>query len=289
MQIRRIEEKCNLCMRCVQDCVSGVWRLEDDIPTVVAPELCNRCSHCLTVCPKNAIENEFLDEKQTRRIKRKNLNPETYEEIVLSRRSVRQYKDKPIDKKTIERIINLVRHSPTATNSQHVGYIIISDPNRLKNISNQVFSIARKVYDWSKTKSGKLIFHNLKVNAAIAQMMEKYIEPMDYYINLQESGRDLILHNAPVLILMHAPSLSFFASDNCNIAATNIINYAHATGLGTCFIGFVTLASRFDKQLCKLIELPKGQKIYASIVMGHPLYPHAHTASRKTPEINWII
>ncbi|MGB9498350.1 MAG: nitroreductase family protein [Dissulfuribacterales bacterium] len=48
--------------------------------------------------------------------------------------------------------------------------------------------------------------------------------------------------------------------EKCNIAATNITNYAHSLGLGTCFIGFVTLASRFSRELCGLIELPKGRK-----------------------------
>jgi nitroreductase len=97
-----------------------------------------------------------------------------------------------------------------------------------------------------------------------------------------------ILHNAPVLLVLHGPAISFFASDNCNIAAANICNYAHSMGLGTCFIGFVTLASRFNKKLCKLMELPKGRRIYSSLVIGHPKYSHAYTVSRSFPDIQWV-
>jgi nitroreductase len=127
------------------------------------------------------------------------------------------------------------------------------------------------------------------MNSSLAKMMEKYIEPMDYYLALQAAGRDLILHNAPVLIVLHGPALSFFASDNCNIAAANICNYAHSMGLGTCFIGFVTLSSRFSKKLCSLLKLPKGRTIYSSLVVGHPKYSYPYTASRKPPKIQWLM
>jgi nitroreductase/NAD-dependent dihydropyrimidine dehydrogenase PreA subunit len=288
MKIKRIEEKCIHCMRCVDDCVSGVWRNVDNIPTVVAPDSCNLCSHCVAVCPKKAIVHDDLDDAQIRRVARKKIDSNVYKEIVISRRSVRQYQIKPLSREDLEDIINLARYSPTASNSQHVGYIVISDKNRLDEISKIIFSTAKTIYDWSSSKTGKFVFSGLKMNSGIAKMMEKYIEPMEYYMKLQESGRDLILHNAPALIVLHAPALSFFASDNCNIAAANICNYAHSKGLGTCFIGFVTLSSRFNKKLCSIMELPKNRKVYASLVIGHPKYPHPYTGSRKKIDISWL-
>jgi nitroreductase/ferredoxin len=288
MKIKRIEEKCINCMRCVDDCVSGVWRNVDNIPTVVAPESCNLCSHCLAVCPSKAIFHDGLDEAQVRRIARKKINPDAYKEIVLSRRSIRQFKNKPVPKADLENIINLAGYSPTASNSQHVGYIVISDRYRLNDISKIIFSTAKSIYDWSTSKTGKLVFNGLKMNSGLGKILEKYIEPMEYYMKLQESGRDLILHNAPALIVLHAPALSFFASDNCNIAAANICNYAHSLGLGTCFIGFVTLSSRFNKKLCSIMELPRNRKVYASLVIGYPKYLHTSTGSRKKIEISWL-
>jgi len=276
-------------MRCVEDCAPGVWRVVDKIPTVVSPEACNRCSHCLSVCPENAIENDYLESAQVRPVDKKRIDPEVYREIALSRRSIRRYQKRPVDPLIITDIINLARYSPTATNSQHVAYTVITDQKRLNDISDTVFSIARRFYDWSMTRSGKIIIKGLKQNAAISLALQKYIEPMEYYLELKASGRDLILHNAPALILLRGPAISFFASDNCHIAAANITNYAHSLGLGACFIGFVTLASRFNKKLCNLLELPKGQKLYASLVIGHPAFPHPHTASRKAPAVKWII
>jgi len=275
-------------MRCVLDCASGVWKNIDGIPEMTDPDLCNRCSHCVAVCPKNAIENDYLKIAQVRRVKRKLIDPAVYKEIILSRRSIRHYKDKPVEPEILKEIIDVARYSPTASNSQHISYIVITDPNVLNEISSMVFSTAESFYKYSKTRSGKLLFKGLKINASIDAMLQKYIEPMAYYIELKKSGRDLILHNAPALVLLHGPAMSFFGADNCNIAASNITNYTHSLGLGSCYIGFVTLLSRFNKKLCLLINLPKGRKVYASLVLGYPALKHPNTVSRKNPDIRWI-
>ena len=287
-KIQRDEEKCNRCMQCVQDCASGVWKDIAGVPTVTDQALCNHCSHCMAVCPKNAIKNDFLQKNQIRRVKRTLIKPEAYKEIVLSRRSIRHYTQAPVPPDIIEEIIDIARFSPTASNSQHVSYIVITDPAILKNISEQVFSTATKLYEYSTTRSGRWLFKGLRVSPAMKAMLKKYIEPMEYYIALKKSGRDLILHHAPVLVLLHGPSLSFFGADNCNIAAANITNYAHSMGLGTCYIGFVTLLSRISKKLRLLAGLPKGRTLYASLILGYPALKHPYTVSRKNPDTRWI-
>jgi nitroreductase len=103
-----------------------------------------------------------------------------------------------------------------------------------------------------------------------------------------ETGRDFILHNAPVLILIHAPKNVRFASDNCYVAATTIINYAHVLGLGTCLTGLMNVALRYSSTLRKKLVVPKNRRVYASLVMGYPAYRHTNTVSRKKAEVHWL-
>lgn len=287
MAISLIADRCNRCMRCVSDCISGVWQIENEEPVAAAPQRCNLCGHCVAVCPAAAIVHDHLDMDQVRPIDKKRIDPNACREILITRRSVRQYLKKPVRRAAVQNIIDLAGYSPTASNSQHVEYTVLTDPDRLNRVSEEVFAIGRKIYDWSQTSAGKMVFGGLKLYPAMARLFEKYIDPMDDYTAQMNAGRDLILHNAPVLILIHAPARSFFGAANCNIAAANIMNYAHALGLGTCMIGFVTLASRFSKQLTQTVELPEGQKIHASLVLGHPKYDYTHTVSRKMPAAHW--
>jgi nitroreductase len=117
--------------------------------------------------------------------------------------------------------------------------------------------------------------------------LDRYLSPMAYYIRQTDKGRDYILHHAPVLILVHGPRRGQFHAANCNIAAANIMNDAHARGLGSCYIGFLLVALNFSKSLRKQIQLPKGRKAHACLVLGYPAYRHRYTASRKKPAIQW--
>src|SRR4030042_1032756 len=110
----------------------------------------------------------------------------------------------------------------------------------------------------------------------------RYIKSMDYAQKQnRDAGRDLILHSAPVLILIHAPKKTRFGCDNCNIAATTIINHAHSLGLGTCFIGFLTVSLRYSKKLRGRLGIPDDRKGTPCLALGYPSYQHAGTVSRK--------
>lgn len=287
MEIRRIEEKCNQCMLCVKDCVAGVFREINGLPVVAEPSMCNRCGHCVAVCPKNAIEHDALDFAQVRRLKKQLPDPDIFKEIIRGRRSVRHYKDKPVSLKDLEKIIDLARYSPTASNSQHVEYIIITDKKLIEKLSSTIFSFSSRLYDKTRSPMAGVFIKAFKKTAP-GMSLGKYMDGMDYYQSQAAKGRDFILHNAPALILVLAPAKASFACDNCNIAAANITNYAHCLGLGTCYVGFLIMALRYSRKLRAIAGIPKGKKAFASLVIGHPAYKYTSTTSRKKPNVRWI-
>lgn len=287
MEINRLDDKCTKCMRCVRDCVAGVWRDVDGVPTPVALDLCNKCSHCLSVCPENAIEHSGLDPSQVRELNKKSVNADSYREIVLGRRSVREYRKKAVPREVLEEILELARYSPTASNTQNVAYTVVTDPDILRRVSKRIFNLALKTNNALQKRPGKYLLKTFK-KTNIGQTLGRYMSVLDYFEGQTNLGKDYILHNAPALILVHAPRKPNFSCDNCNIAATNITNFAYARGLGTCYIGFVTMFLRYDRALKKILSIPTGHRVYASVVVGYPAYPHTNTVSRKRLDIQWI-
>jgi len=283
MLIEKHEDKCSECMLCVRECTSGVWRIVDGKSKPVDIDLCNCCSHCIAVCPCDAISHDGLKKEQITGVNRKNLNPEVYRDIIVSRRSVRQFKDEPVSRDVIEQIIDLARYAPTASNDQNVAYVVITNKRLIEETANYIFGFAIRIYN--KTKKG---FGRFLANLT-GLANNRYLRKMDYVLEQNaENGRDFILHNAPVLILIHAPKRKPFASDNCNIAATTIINYSHTLGFGTCFIGFLTIALQFSGKLRNKLGVPENRRVYATLVMGYPAYRYANTVSRKIPEVQWL-
>lgn len=283
MEIIRDDDKCINCTLCVQECVAGVWHIVDEKPEPVDISLCNRCSHCVAVCPRDAVIHEGLDTEQIVRVNRKNLLPEVYREIILGRRSVRHYKDTPVPESVIEQIIDIGRYAPTSSNSQNVGYIVITDREIIKKAGGMILTLALKMFSMTKKGAGKMI------TGITGLSRNRYIRMMDFVeTENRKTGRDFILYNAPVLVLLYGPARVRFAGDNCNIAAATIINYAHSLGFGTCYTGLLTMALSYSKKMRKLLGVPDGSKVYASFVMGYPSYLYAKTVSRKKADIKWI-
>ncbi|MBU2489349.1 MAG: nitroreductase family protein [Proteobacteria bacterium] len=285
--IRVDETLCTKCLLCVKDCVSGVFREKDGAPDPAYPELCNRCSHCLAICPAGAVIHDALDMGQATPVRPKLLDPEGFEEVIRSRRSVRRYKDRAVAEKTIQRLLDLARYSPTASNDQDVGYIVITDRAVIQKISRRIFGLGKGAYRLTQSGPVRLALWAARASGVGAGML-KYADGMEYYQEESARGRDFICHNAPALILIHGPARSSFSCDNCNIAAATITNHAHALGLGTCYLGFVTVALRFLPNLRKLVGLPRGKKVFASLTLGHPKYKWSRTTSRKPAPVAWV-
>ncbi|MBU0992691.1 MAG: nitroreductase family protein [Proteobacteria bacterium] len=281
MGIRKIEENCNNCMLCVKDCISGVWGIENNTSVIIHEEFCNRCSHCMAICPNQAIDHDALDASQIRKVQSSLIDGDAYAETVKARRSIRHFKKQPVSKEMIEKLIDLSRYSPTASNDQNVEYIIITDKSLLTKISKRMFSFILKLDHFFSTPFGK------RLQRLVGTKYLKYLDAMDFYKKETRKGRDLVLHDAPSLVLFLAPAKANFAEANCNIAATNFVNYASALGLGTCFIGFVVVALKFDRKLKKWMGIPDKKKVFASVVLGYPELLHKKTTSRKAPKVNW--
>lgn len=283
MLIEKRQDKCIECMLCARDCVMGIWRVIDGRTVPQKTELCNLCSHCVAVCPTEAIIHHGLDMRQITKVNKTSFHPDVFRDVVVSRRSVRQFKDQPVPREIIERIIDLASFAPTASNEQNVGYTVITDKELLEKTAKKIFGTANFFYNLSQTAIGRVFLR-------ISGLSEnRYVRVMEYVqARTIEEGRDFILHNAPVLILIHAPQRRPFASDNCNIAATAMVHYAHVLGLGTCFIGLITLLLKFNFQLRKRLGVPSGRKICAALVLGYPAYLFTHTVSRKKPDVRWL-
>lgn len=287
MEISKVEEKCTFCMLCVRECVAGVWRDVDGVPQPVNPKMCNACGHCLAVCPAGAVRHSLLDETRTRKVDKKRLDPEVYTEIVSSRRSIRRYKDEPVADEIVKNIIDLARFSPTASNSQNVSYAVVTDRQILARASAHIFGFGVRLFAWTNSGPGQKLLAIFK-NTGLVRTLNRYLGTMDYYIAENARGRDFILHGAPVLILISTPRGAAFGPDNCNIAATNIINYAHALGLGSCYIGFLVLMVKRSRKLRRMLRIPRDQCVHVGLVLGYPAYTHTNTAFRKKPPVTWI-
>lgn len=58
-----------------------------------------------------------------------------FQETVLKRRMVRNFSERPVDLKIIERIVDLTRHAPSAGFTQGQSFVIVTKPDLKKSIA----------------------------------------------------------------------------------------------------------------------------------------------------------
>lgn len=133
-------EKCKKDHICVDECPAKIIKMIDKdtppVPVSRAEEFCIQCGHCVAVCPYGALSHKAMAPEQCPPVRKELLpNPEWAEHFLRSRRSIRTYKKKVVERETITRLIDIARYGPSGSNSQPVRWLVIHDNEEVKNLA----------------------------------------------------------------------------------------------------------------------------------------------------------
>ena len=97
------KDKCRRDGCCTEECPLGLIEIKGEgaFPSSVegANELCIDCGHCVTVCPAGALSHRNMRPEDCPPVQKQLLlTPEHAEHFLRSRRSIRTYKDRPVDR-----------------------------------------------------------------------------------------------------------------------------------------------------------------------------------------------
>lgn len=156
-----------------------------------------------------------------------------FQELIQNRQSVRKYRDKPVEKEKLEKIIEAVHAAPSACNSQPWKLIIVDEPELKNEVAKATFS---------KTVSFNKFALEAPVIAVLVIEKAKLIAQVGGSIKNQE-----------------------YPQYDIGIAAEHFCLQATELGLGTCMIGWFN-----EKKIQKLLNIPKKRKIGLVITLGYP-------------------
>lgn len=260
------QEICTGCGLCARDCFTKRIEIEDK-KAVICSDNCLACGHCSAVCPQDAITMNKYDMSEVR-----SYNPQTMQMdadrlfgFMQFRRSVRQFKNEPVEKEKIERIIEAGRFSPTASNSQSVRYLVLQ--NQLEEARKLAVSALYK---------------------AAMNLPAELVRYQDTYLRVYEAdkqNRDILFHNASTIIAVMDHRVN--NNTNAAIAASRMELMANALGMGACFIGLFVRALDFSPELNEFLGINSRYKITAALAIGYPAVHYLRTVPRKPAKVEW--
>ncbi len=266
------ESKCKRDGICAAECPMRLLEIKDTslppTPIEEAEERCIRCGHCVAVCPHGAFSLSDMRPGDCPPVNKGQLpDIEQTEHFLRSRRSIRTYLDREVEREKLARLIDIARYAPTGTNSQQVKWLVINSREGVKDLAGKVID---------------LIKHMIREKHPMA---DSYRLPL--FVKAWDEGTDRISRGAPSLVIVHAPAEYALARVDCAIALTFLDLAAPSLGLGTCWAGFFMLAVSQWPPVKQALALPEGNDCFGAMMIGYPKYTYRRLPLRKEPDIAW--
>jgi len=273
MELLQIDEnKCKKDGLCAAECPTAIIKLKDkeSIPRMVpgGDQFCLICGHCVAVCPHGALNHTRVSIEDCPPIKKELvITEEQTVQFLRSRRSIRFFKDKPVEKDKIQRLIEVGRYAPTGSNTQLVEWLVLTDPAKIKEM-------ARMTVDWMRSELEN------NPDSPRASYLPMIIAAWDV-------GYDAVLRGAPAMVVASTPKEVGNGMVDLTLALSYLELAAPAMGIGTCWAGLLQGALLAHPPLKAALGIPEGHPHHYPMMLGYPKAKYFRLPERKPPKITW--
>lgn len=247
-------EKCIGCGLCEKDCPTYNIQVKNE-KAVLCGIMCLKCGHCASVCPKNAIKLTGFEDAPESVGEKDVLSPDELLRAIKARRTVRHFKDTPIEREKLDKIIEAGRYTPSGGNSQGVSYILITKD--IPAVEDRAVAFLRPL-------------------KAVGGVFSKTIREF-------RMGSHFYFNGAPAVIVVICKNKVDGA-----LAASNMELMAQAQGLGVLYSGLFTIAAGLSHRVRREAGLKHGEKVVTTLVLGYPDVHYFRTAQKERASVREI-
>lgn len=250
---------------CVAICpVSLIEEDSEGFPVLVedGDERCIRCGHCVAVCPAGCLQHRDLPANEFIPIDGAAIpSQEQCRQFLKGRRSIRNFKDKAVPQEVVAQLLDVARYAPSGHNSQCVEWLVLGNRKELNSLS-------ALVVDWMKYMIVKM--------PEIAGPLH-----MDAVIERWNKGEDVLLRDAPMVIVAHAGGEDRMAPVSCTLGLAYLELAASGLNLGACWAGYFNGAATSWPPMQKALQIPEGNQAYGAMMIGYPKLKFKSIPPRK--------
>jgi len=289
------QETCKKCLLCSEVCPNKIFKKSELNEIVLRPDrvdVCFKCGQCMAVCSTKSIvvdglsyEKDFFELPENE----SNNYEKTFYSMIHTRRAIRNFKDKPVPKELLEKIVEAISFAPPGFPPLKIKIIIVQNTELIK----QALPSMIRLYENLVNMMGKPIhrfFIKRKVGNKKFKTMQEHLIPLliSRLPSLKNGTEDTLTRNAPAMILFLADKNEEDIRQDISIGATYGMLAAHSIGLGGSIMDIIPPAIENDKELRKLFCVPDNNEILTSMIIGYPKYKYQRGIKRSLKSVKWL-
>jgi len=245
---------CVNCGICAKNCPMSIFYQDKTGTTAIREGSCLECFHCTAACPTGAITHEQLGAAS--------LPADPSDNGLLAklqrRRSIRHFKPDTPDRAVIQAALDGAAYAPSAKNERRYQWTVVLG-------SDAVDRLLALVLEYAKEQPH-----------------------LRHLVWLHRQGINPITCGAPCLVLAYCPEDCSNPAVDCAIATTLAEELLNDAGLGTCWGGYFQRMSNAIPELKEALGIPKGHKVYTTLMVGLPDEHYSAIPHRPEAKIHWI-
>ena len=195
-----------------------------------------------------------------------------FEELAVSRRSLRVYDDRPISKSLINQILKIATWSPSAHNRQPWRFVVVAEKDRQETLAQamgnrlrldlETDGVSESVIEKDMSRSYERI-----TGASVLICLCMSMIDMDTYPDEKRNDAERIM-----------------ATQSVAMAGQNLLLAAHAADLGACWMCAPLFCPDVVQQV---LELPTDWEPQALLTMGYPAQHRERTREPLETRVLW--
>lgn len=285
---------CSGCGSCADVCPAHVLDVEErdgKKRAVAVPAFagaCMRCGHCMAVCPTGAIAVEGIAPEDLFPLPPERPDPDAFQRLLERRRSVRAFRDEPVPRALLERLVAMVALAPMGYTPHKLDVTVVERPETMRRALPAMVALYEKLVRAWRSPVGRWIVSRKLAPDARRALATHVLPTMPARLEGTRAGRwDTITRGAPAMLLFHALPDAGNASEDARIAAAWALLGAHALGLGATMVGLVPPAVEKTPELRRLFGIPAAHRVHAAVIVGFPRYRFLRGVRRRLPAVHW--
>ncbi len=286
-------ETCSVCGLCAEVCPNRIIKKDDSTGMIFRAdrlELCVKCGHCMAICHSKSVNigglsysDDFIE------LPIDNYDGHAFMDMIVTRRAVRNFRDKPVPRELLEKIVAAIAFSPPSFPPVKTEVIVVQDTKVIR----QALPYMIEMYDSLLRAMSKPV-PRFFIKRSLGD--DKYRQVVNHVLPLMKSRlpdlkagtEDTITRYAPAMLLFHADRNGENYRTDIYIALTYGFLAAHALGLGGSAMDLISPPIDRNKELRKMFHIPDSNEVVAAMIVGFPKYKYRWAIKRKLKGVTWI-